>query len=104
MADRPEHAIGEALVIFLEIALGERQLLIYRKPDFTPATFTVLNFPVPDVDAAVDALTSKGVEMAPFEGFEQDEKGISRDERGPTIAWFRDPANLARYRPGDYTR
>ena len=47
---------------------------------------------MPDVDAAVDALTSKGVEMARFEGFEQDEKGISRDERGPTIAWFRDPA------------
>lgn len=79
---------GEAL----EVALGDHQLLIYRKPDFKPATYTVLNFPVEDVDAAVDELTSKGVEMARFEGFKQDAKGISRDDRGPTIAWFRDPA------------
>jgi catechol 2,3-dioxygenase-like lactoylglutathione lyase family enzyme len=79
---------GEAL----EVGIGDRQILIYRKPDFTPATYTVLNFPVPDVDKAVDELTSKGIQMARFAGFDQDEKGISRDERGPTIAWFRDPA------------
>ena len=79
---------GEAL----EVGVGDHQILIYRKPDFTPATYTVLNFPVPDVDAAVDELTAKGVQMARFEGFKQDDKGISRDDRGPTIAWFRDPA------------
>jgi predicted enzyme related to lactoylglutathione lyase len=72
----------------------DKHVMIYAKPDFTPATFTVLNFPVPDVDAAVDELTRSGVEMARFEGFDQDEKGIARPgaDGGPTIAWFRDPA------------
>jgi predicted enzyme related to lactoylglutathione lyase len=71
-----------------------KRALIYSKPDFTPATYTVLNFPVPDVDAAVDDLVRSGVEMARFDGFEQDEKGIARPgpDGGPTIAWFRDPA------------
>lgn len=76
----------------LQVGLGDRQLLIYPKPDFQPATYTVLNFPVSDVDAAVDELTAKGVEMARFDGFHQDTKGISRDDQGPPIAWFRDPA------------
>jgi predicted enzyme related to lactoylglutathione lyase len=76
----------------LEVGLGERQLMIYPKPDFKPATYTVLNFPVPDVEKAVDELTAKGIEMATFDGFKQDAKGISRDNGGPTIAWFRDPA------------
>ena len=77
----------------LEIRLGDRRLLIYPKEDFSPATYTVLNFPVPDVDAAVDELGSKGIEMARFEGFDQDANGIARsDGQGPTIAWFRDPA------------
>ena len=72
----------------------DKHVMIYAKPDFTPATFTVLNFPVPDVDAAVEELTRSGVEMARFEGFDQDEKGIARPgaDGGPTIAWFRDPA------------
>jgi predicted enzyme related to lactoylglutathione lyase len=79
----------------LELRFGDdRRVLIYDKPDFTPATYTVLNFPVPDVDAAVEDLTRSGVEMARFDGFEQDDKGIARPgpEGGPTIAWFRDPA------------
>jgi len=79
----------------LELRLGDdRRVLIYDKPDFTPATYTVLNFPVPDVDAAVEDLSRSGVEMAHFDGFEQDDKGIARPgpEGGPTIAWFRDPA------------
>jgi predicted enzyme related to lactoylglutathione lyase len=70
---------------------GDRSTLIYPKPDFTPATYTVLNFPVEDVDAAVDELTARGVAMERYDGFDQDEKGIARDN-GPTIAWFRDPA------------
>ena len=78
----------------LELQLdGDKRVLIYEKDDFKPATYTVLNFPVPDVDAAVDELTRQGIRMAEFEGFHQDAKGIARPgpEGGPTIAWFRDP-------------
>jgi catechol 2,3-dioxygenase-like lactoylglutathione lyase family enzyme len=70
---------------------GDRSTLIYPKPDLVPGNYTILNFPVEDVDAAVDALTERGVEFEHYEGFEQDEKGIYRGE-GPTIAWFNDPA------------
>ena len=71
---------------------GDRDTMIYEKPDFVPATYTILNFPVDDLDAAVDALTAKGVEMERYDGFDQDEKGIARDSEGPDIAWFTDPA------------
>ena len=70
---------------------GDRDTLIYRKPDFEPATYTILNFEVEDVDQAVDELTSRGVRFERYEGFDQDEKGIARD-MGPNIAWFKDPA------------
>ena len=71
---------------------GDRPTLIYPKPDFTPATYTILNFPVEDIDAAVDELAARGVEFERYKGFEQDEKGIARVEGGPPIAWFTDPA------------
>jgi catechol 2,3-dioxygenase-like lactoylglutathione lyase family enzyme len=71
---------------------GDRPTLIYPKPDFTPATYTILNFPVDDIDAAVDELTSRGVRFERYDGFEQDEKGIARGNGGPDIAWFTDPA------------
>ena len=70
---------------------GERPTLVYPKEDHEPATYTILNFPVDDVDAAVDALMEKGVAFELYEGAPQDEKGIVR-EYGPPIAWFRDPA------------
>jgi predicted enzyme related to lactoylglutathione lyase len=70
---------------------GDRDTLVYAKPDFTPATYTILNFVVDDVDAAVDALTARGVRFERYEGFDQDEKGIARPENGPAIAWFTDP-------------
>ena len=70
---------------------GDRNTLVYHKPDHTPATYTILNFQVNDVDEAVDELTSRGVEFERYEGMNQDEKGIARDD-GPTIAWFKDPA------------
>jgi predicted enzyme related to lactoylglutathione lyase len=70
---------------------GGRDTLIYRKDDFVPATYTILNFEVDDVDAAVDELSGRGVALERYEGFEQDEKGIARGP-GPHIAWFKDPA------------
>jgi catechol 2,3-dioxygenase-like lactoylglutathione lyase family enzyme len=70
---------------------GDRDTLVYEKPDFVPATYTILNFPVADVERAVDELGARGVGAERYEGFEQDEKGISRG-LGPAIAWFTDPA------------
>jgi len=70
---------------------GERETLVYVKPDFTPATYTILNFPVGDVEAAVDELSSHGVSFERYEAFEQDEKGIAHGP-GPEVAWFKDPA------------
>ena len=77
-------------LVILHLA-GDRPTLIYPKPDFEPATYTILNFQVPDVDKAVDELTRRGVTFERYEGFDQDEKGIWRGE-GPTIAWFKDSA------------
>jgi catechol 2,3-dioxygenase-like lactoylglutathione lyase family enzyme len=70
---------------------GGKDVLVYPKPDHTPATYTVLNFPVDDVEREVDELTAKGVRFERYEGFDQDEKGISR-VGGGAIAWFKDPA------------
>jgi catechol 2,3-dioxygenase-like lactoylglutathione lyase family enzyme len=70
---------------------GDRDTLIYVKPDYTPATYTILNFPVGDVDQAVDDLAARGVRFERYDGFEQDEKGIFHGP-GPQIAWFKDPA------------
>ncbi|NXY95371.1 VOC family protein [Streptomyces sp. BR123] len=79
-------------MLFLRLA-GGNDVLLYPKDDHEPATFTVLNFPVPDVDAAVDGLAARGVTFERYEGFDQDEKGIAReDDGGPEIAWFKDPA------------
>ena len=77
-------------LLTLHIA-GDRNTLVYPKEDHTPATFTILNFPVDDVDKAVDELTARGVRFERYEGFDQDEKGVFRGE-GPLIAWFKDPA------------
>jgi len=72
---------------------GGNNVLIYPKPDHVPATFTVLNFPVDDVDLAVGELSKRGVRFEKYNGPElkTDEKGIMRGN-GPTIAWFKDPA------------
>jgi predicted enzyme related to lactoylglutathione lyase len=74
---------------------GGGKVMIYQKDNHEPATFTVLNFPVDDIDGAVDQLTAAGVELERYESFPQDERGIVRPERpedGPSIAWFKDPA------------
>jgi predicted enzyme related to lactoylglutathione lyase len=70
---------------------GGRDTLIYVKPGHEPASFTILNFPVADVEAAVEELGRRGVSFERYEGFDQDEKGIARGP-GPRIAWFKDPA------------
>jgi catechol 2,3-dioxygenase-like lactoylglutathione lyase family enzyme len=70
---------------------GGRDTIVYPKPDFVPATYTILNFPVEDVEAAVDELSARGVEFEKYDGFEQDEKGVFIGD-GPPIAWFKDPA------------
>jgi catechol 2,3-dioxygenase-like lactoylglutathione lyase family enzyme len=77
-------------LLFLHLA-GDRDTLAYPKPGHTPADYTILNFPVDDIEAAVDELTARGVEIERYDGMPQDERGIMR-EGGPYIAWFRDPA------------
>jgi predicted enzyme related to lactoylglutathione lyase len=98
---RAKQFYGEALglrvseqdgMLFLHIA-GDRDILVYPKSDHTPASFTILNFPVDDIEGAVDALAGRGVQFERYEGteIETDEKGIFRGG-GPLIAWFKDPA------------
>ena len=102
-AERAKEFYGETLgldvsdgqmpgLLTLHIA-GGRDTLIYAKPDHTPASFTIRNFPVDDIEAAVDALSERGVRFERYAGTgtETDEKGIFRGG-GPYIAWFKDPA------------
>lgn len=72
-----------------------RNTLVYLQPASTPASYTILNFPVDDIDAAVDTLAERGVEFERYDGFDHDEKGIARgiaSGHGPDIAWFTDPS------------
>jgi len=82
-------------IVRIELATGG-VVIVYPKGDqHVPASFTVLNFPVDDVDGAVDELVAKGVEMLRYDGMHQDDKGISRGKSagmGPDIAWFTDPS------------
>lgn len=77
-------------MLWLHVENGT-SVLLYPKRDHTPASFTVLNFPVDDIDRAVDELTERGVRFERYDKFETDEKGIMRGN-GPQIAWFTDPA------------
>lgn len=70
-------------------------VFIYAKDDHAPASYTMLNFVVEDIDAAIDELVNEGIQMERYEGMEQDEKGVLRGQAqnlGPDIAWFKDPA------------
>jgi len=80
-------------VLSLKIA-GGTNIFIYPKDNHEPASFTILNFPVGDIDSAVDQLTQAGVRFERYEtpGFKADAKGIVRGPDGPPIAWFKDPA------------
>ena len=84
--------VDEAMGGMLTLRLGGgTNVLVYPKPDHTPATYTVLNFPVDDVDRTVEELTARGVTFERYPGFDQDERGVFR-AAGPPIAWFKDPA------------
>ncbi|AOS63632.1 VOC family protein [Actinoalloteichus hymeniacidonis] len=85
LTDAPEFGL-----VNLHIA-GGRDVLIYPTRHHVPAGYTILNFPVADIDAAVDELTRRGVVLERYEGFDQDDKGVLRGD-GPLIAWFKDPA------------
>ena len=79
-------------LIELKIA-DNNNIMIYPKPNHEPATYTVLNFPVDDIEKAVDELIAKGIVFEQYEGeIKTDKKGICRDAGGPEIAWFKDPA------------
>ena len=82
-----DHPMGVGLAL---VAGG--QVFLYPKDNHQPATFTVLNFLVDDIAAAVEDLTGKGVAMERYDGFDHDERGIATGTGGPDIAWFKDPA------------
>jgi predicted enzyme related to lactoylglutathione lyase len=77
-------------LMWLHLA-GGRDTLVYEQPDATPASYTILNFEVDDIDEAVDALTSRGVSFERYDNTEQDDRAVFRGE-GPYIAWFKDPS------------
>jgi len=82
-------------IMTLRLGTGAEIVVYPKGPGHTPATYTTLNFPVADIDKAVDELHSRGIRMQRYEGFEQDAKGIMRSgggNTGPSIAWFTDPA------------
>jgi catechol 2,3-dioxygenase-like lactoylglutathione lyase family enzyme len=85
------NATEENGLLSLEID-DDHVILAYPKPDHTPASFTILNFPVDDIDAAVEELTEQGVRFERYDDFDQDERGIVRGDEGPNIAWFTDPS------------
>jgi uncharacterized protein YndB with AHSA1/START domain/predicted enzyme related to lactoylglutathione lyase len=83
-----EEGMGDVKLLTLHL-VGGGEVMIYPKPDHTPASFTVLNFPVMDIEKVVKELSSKGIKFEKFDG--TDEQGITHNE-GPLIAWFKDPA------------
>ena len=78
----------------LELHTGNNAVFLYPKPNHTPASFTVLNFHVTDIEKAVDELKSLGVKLEQYDmpDIKTDERGIARGPHGPIIAWFKDPA------------
>lgn len=85
--------VKDGIMGLLEIHIGSGlPVIVYPKEDHAPAAFTVLNLQVTDIDNAVDSLNAHNVKMEQYEGFEMNEKGISR-RKGPAIAWFKDPSD-----------
>jgi predicted enzyme related to lactoylglutathione lyase len=81
----------DSMGLSLKLA-GGGTVFIYPKPNHEPASFTVLNFQVDDIEATVDELSGRGVEFLRYDGFDHDERGIAQPMGGPRIAWFTDPA------------
>lgn len=85
----------ENSMLTLHLATGGRVLIYAKESGHEPAGFTILNFPVEDIDKAADELIASGVSFEVYEGMHQDDKGIARGKAanmGPDIAWFKDPA------------
>lgn len=85
---------SDEMGLMLELP-GGGMVFVYNKPNHQPATYTMLNFEVADIDAAVEELDKRGVKFERYDGMNQDDKGIARGiaaKMGPDIAWFRDPA------------
>ncbi|MFF8381938.1 VOC family protein [Streptomyces sp. NPDC015661] len=89
---RAEETGPEEMRMLNLVLPGGARIFVYPKENHTPASYTILNFEVDDIDRAVDELVGRGVTFERYEGFEADEKGIVRDTHGPAIAWFTDPA------------
>jgi catechol 2,3-dioxygenase-like lactoylglutathione lyase family enzyme len=100
--DQARQFYGETLGLNVELAdeenglltlhlAGDRPTLAYLSRGMTPPSYTILNFPVDDIDQAVDELAARGVDFERYDGMPQDEKGVMR-AGGPLIAWFKDPA------------
>lgn len=86
--------VEDGMGLTLAVA-GSNGIFVYPKPDHTPANYTILNFPVADIDQALADLEARDVRFEHYEGMGQDEKGILRgkaEDKGPDIAWFKDPA------------
>ena len=86
--------VKDAMQGLIELHIeGNQPIIVYPKPNHEPATFTILNFVVDDIEKAVDELTAKGVVFEQYKGqIDTDAKGISKSPAGPDIAWFKDPA------------
>jgi predicted enzyme related to lactoylglutathione lyase len=83
--------VSEAFGLLQLHIAGDKKILVYPKTDHIPATFTVLNFPVDNIEQSIDDLTARGVHMEIYFEGEQDQRGIFKGG-GPLIAWFKDPA------------
>jgi catechol 2,3-dioxygenase-like lactoylglutathione lyase family enzyme len=99
--DRAKQFYGETLGLTvtenpagleLQLASGGRVFVYPKGDEHTPASFTILNFPVENIEQAVDDLVAAGVQFERYEGAPQDDRGIARGGGGPNIAWFKDPA------------
>ncbi|RFM25654.1 VOC family protein [Deminuibacter soli] len=86
-------AVTEDDMGVLSLELNGVDVMIYPKPDYTPATYTVLNFSISDIDKTVDELNKAGITMLQYDDpIKTDAKGICRNSEGPVIAWFTDPS------------